>query len=1609
MTEINLFEKLSRTKQEHMKVLLLPEYKGVWITAIEKYPGEAHFINELLQNADDANATKVEFLLSKDGLIFKHNGIVRFTISDVDTAKDDRISGNYGHINSITGLGDSQKLREQKIGKFGIGFKAVFAYTSNPEIYDDKFKFRLDNYIVPISIKDDHAERKNGETLFYFPFNHPSKSQELAYIEVENKLKSLQNSIIFLNKIREISWRSESSYGSFKKLLHTSENISSLIDTKLEVYYVTSIIENKRIPETFRIFTKSVKGISDSFNHDISIAFKVNKDGSFDTKGNYGAFCFFPTQEVTNQKFLIHAPFLLTDNRQNLLPNQKWNEYLISQLVSLTKSAFLFFRDEDEKYKTEFLSKSLLSFLPYNYSSFIDRNSNSQIQFIPFYSGIKDLFKIEKFLPGRASKFYRKEKSFWATDRDLVELFSDEQLSHLLGIENAGFVFVDLGQKNAQQTNPTLHSYIRDLVEDVISPEKIIRMISDDFMENQTVDWILRFYDYLNDKPSYLAISKDFPVVLTEEGKAIIPYDKKRFHYKVYLPTTTSTDFKTVNPELYKSEIGKTFFKNLGLSVPDIKAVFLNSVLKNYDKDDFSIDDEELANHTKTLLEFYKALDNAEFKTYIERLSELNFFRGLKNHSENDYALYKSTDLYKKSEELLTYFDGFDEVVFIDDEFYKKFLNEDELIKLYDILELLKIKSCPEIIAIRSSTYYDDLESFNLSDYSDNYYKTLIDKKIEGFENLEKKVSLEKSLAAWHLMIKILQLNSQLSYSSYGLNGIFSYQKDGRHSVRKVSFTSSALKALRFNKWLYDKTEKLCSVDELKADDLHEMYESSSLAAQNLISLLNFKKSVNDPQLSEDQKDIYDLGKLIKQAGYSEEEVFEALELLREAKKPKPESKKTNVLTNDTDDFSDDIPQVAQKKKNVKKTITSISNELFDEISNKVASATQIVTQPPAVIQEELIDGDGEYFPPIDLEDEYNKRIEEVKREIEELAIVQQLKTEVVENEKYSYGWFKALMELENLKSAEANANGKEISISFLGASIEEERIMVLSKPNRLIPHSIEEIGDLVLKVFEDGKPHSVSIEVVNVKEYTVRAKVRRKSEIAKINFDKVNKVVLNIKNPIFLLEKLQSNLQNFDFNDDYSLKDNLTDRIKFIFGPPGTGKTTYLATDEIIPLMRSGGEYKILVLTPTNKSADVLVSKIIEKMGDDNSYLDWLLRFGPSGDPHITEILGEDYKNVDINDFGNAVVVSTIARYSYDFFQQTGTFQTEYLRDFPWDYIIIDEASMITLPNVVNVLYSQPQADFIIAGDPFQISPISQVPQWKEENIYTMVNLLSFSDPKTEPHDYEVVNRYIQYRSVPAIGELFSVFSYDGKLQHHRTQSDKKQLSIPGLDFKDLNVVTFPVRKNESIFSPNSLNGSKYHIYSALFAVEFVLKITDFIKESKKDFFRIGIICPYKAQADIIEKIVSQQFVSNEFAEILVGTIHGFQGDECDIILTIFNPPFKIDGSPEMFLNKQNILNVAISRAKDYLFILMPDETSPNVQNLKKVNQIANLCFVSGNKNYAAFKSQEIEKKLFGSHTYIFDNSFATSHQKVNVYSEAVKKYEIRCEDIAVDVQIRK
>ena len=140
--QIETFELLQKDRDENAKVLEKTSMRGVKRSVTEKYSEHAHFIYELLQNADDTRATNVRFFLDKNGLFFAHDGEIHFSISDHHTEDADKKAGKLGHINSITSIAHSAKS-ESQIGMFGVGFKAVFEYTTTPHVYDPPFIFKI--------------------------------------------------------------------------------------------------------------------------------------------------------------------------------------------------------------------------------------------------------------------------------------------------------------------------------------------------------------------------------------------------------------------------------------------------------------------------------------------------------------------------------------------------------------------------------------------------------------------------------------------------------------------------------------------------------------------------------------------------------------------------------------------------------------------------------------------------------------------------------------------------------------------------------------------------------------------------------------------------------------------------------------------------------------------------------------------------------------------------------------------------------------------------------------------------------------------------------------------------------------------------------------------------------------------------------------------------------------------------------------------------------------------------------------------------------------------------------------------------------------------------
>ncbi|RZK12776.1 MAG: DNA helicase [Flavobacterium sp.] len=1594
-------DQLRQVKQRDVEVLLKKSYRGIWETAIKKYSDSAHFVYELLQNADDAKATWVEFTLESDGLWFKHNGTVRFTISDPSTEDDDSEEGRLGHINAITSIGNTTKVDEQKIGKFGIGFKAVFAYSQTPRIYDDIFNFKLENYIVPTDIAPIGRRRKRGETLFHFPFNHKTKSEEEAFSEIEEKLETLFQPILFLSSLQNIVWVSEGKHGEYTKRILKSETFNSIKADLVEVACVEDGIPKK---EQIWLFSSAVIHKELKSNHRISVGFFVLDQKELETGFQYEAFCFFPTKEETKLGFIIQAPFLLTDSREGIKAGERWNVEIVQLVANLAADSIGLLKEIGCRENSFLINDSILDLIPYRESDFSEVSNKSRISFKPFFSSIQQKFRKEELLPGRAGRYFSATKAYWASDPELAEMFSDAQLSELMENADSGFVFVSKGQKQLNQANKPLESYISSIVADTLDPKKLLRRVTSNFIEAQSDDWLLKFYSYLGGRKSLWddkdKIALKRPIILNQDRKAIVPFDDDLVTPNIFIPTDRSTSYDTVYKPFIENEEALDFFKGLGLGKPDLKAEVFKTIIPQY-KSGFDYDDNEaLLSHFDSFLSYYELCPASSHLEFINKLRELDFVAARNRKQPDVLWLCQPEEVYFRNSKLESYFASSDDICFLDEEFYADFCMAARKESFYNFLTSLGVASTPRIKSLQLDVTTETKEQFALEsiEVSQTYRsQSITDKVMEGLDCAVRAITPDISIQIWDYLLSYVQGKSSASLDAI-FYGIFRYVPKWNSYQKSEYFNSTLCSILKNDRWLYNNDGNLAKAEELSKELINSMYNLDDTYSGLLMEFLGVENPDADLNLSEEQKKALNIGRKLLEQDVTQEELAEFFRMVAARKRA---ARNSETEEENEEELNDDRLQDTLNKlgKGIKKKRLEKSQLDADDLA-----------PTPVPESESLIDQDEYIQPSVDLQKKIDKLKEQTEAQIEDLTRIEKLNELVNSSEKYSFAWFKALLELEYLSSSEANSNGKELSIQFMKVEREPdtERTLVLKHPNRYIPHSIEDIGDMTIRLYQGEETKSVTVEVVSVKEYSLRAKLKKSVDVSEIDFAKVNRAVIDIKNPVFILDELRKAFNQLSLGDEYNLQHNLTDKIRFIFGPPGTGKTTYLGEKEIIPLMREKDKKKVLVLTPTNKAADVLTNRIIEKMGADESYYEWLLRFGSTADPTLESSSIVVDKNFDITRRPRNTTITTIARFAYDYFQPDGYGNRLHLKFLEWDYIVIDEASMVNLASIAYVLYQRPEAFFIIAGDPFQIQPISQIEQWKDSNIYEMVHLDRFLDPVTVPHQYEIKNLQRQYRSIPSIGEVFSNFTYNGILEHNRSEIEQKPLVVPGLNFKDINIIKFPVAKFESIFKPNTLNKSNYQIYSAIFSVEFVCKLAAQINENKDVKFRIGVICPYKAQATLVEKMLAQRFVETENVEVSVGTIHGFQGDECDIIIAIFNPPAAISRSPNMFLNKQNILNVSISRARDYLFILMPDDSTENVENLYRIKRIEKLIVKHAAFRHEVFQSERIEQVMFNNQSYVYENSFATSHQSVNVYSKPEKKYEVRCEESAIDVQIR-
>lgn len=255
-----------------------------------------------------------------------------------------------------------------------------------------------------------------------------------------------------------------------------------------------------------------------------------------------------------------------------------------------------------------------------------------------------------------------------------------------------------------------------------------------------------------------------------------------------------------------------------------------------------------------------------------------------------------------------------------------------------------------------------------------------------------------------------------------------------------------------------------------------------------------------------------------------------------------------------------------------------------------------------------------------------------------------------------------------------------------------------------------------------------------------------------------------------------------------------------------------------------------------------------------------------------------------------------------------------------PFDVLIIDEAGQAVEAEALiafNLAYSAQKA--LLVGDTRQL-PATTLAQTAKASHYEWSMIWRFIEEAKQPF----IRLSTQYRMRTAIGHFPAHRYYEGDLHPHESNTSRKRHAESLIPLDGLNLWV-------------NIHGKEQRYDESFYNEEEANAICQLITEIRKvdTISTIGIICFYRSQRLLVEKLLENESTRNANIRphnTAVSTVDGFQGDEKDIIILSLvraNQTGKIG-----FLEDFRRLNVAITRAKDALFICGNSQTFCQAEN---------------------------------------------------------------------------
>ncbi len=829
------FDELQQKRRKLAEQLKDPAAQGLWKSVVDKYSDNAHFVYELLQNSDDAKASVVRVYFDGDEIEFIHNGVVPFTISDPSKEVYAERS-SWGHINALTSIGASNKVEEQQIGKFGIGFKSVFKYVDTPHVEDDEFSFDIEDYIVPVLKERRSSRRKKGETSFILPLrNSFDKEKNTTLNVIKQKFDLLHFPLLFLPNLEEIKlFKDDEEYSSYSK-----EKINSQILDDVICYEFSLSEPNQKIVRC-RLFEKKISSEKD---------LKISCCYFFDENGNWlpekaleePLFCFFPTLQKLRFPYILNAPFRLTESRESLVKNDEWNERMADELGNLVVSA------------TEFIVKHV----PLN----IVLISSVHLMFPNVKEVCSHKNEFEKIHVEAIQKRLQTAKIFLSKDEKWVDV------NHLVVADSASFLFLlndELIHKKWSVTaNKTLLNLLYVVDDDrfnefqlflkdynlsvscVKGEDFVLHLMKED-VEGMSLESVEKLYSYLaniSKKNTEIAnCLKKKNIFFGEDG---VCYGAK----EVFFSSGVTGNYPIINSFFVENRNVMRFFERMGVSKPGALIEILQYVLPAYGKGEVSVNDEEKnAEHIRFIFHYVQSLSllDDDRRDFCDVLSNIRILRVKTIDGGVQYAAPKET--YHRTTDLVDFLFDCPSTCFFDNEWIVKNILPEERDDFYSFLSNIGVHfglNIKEVRRNKNSRYYYDLDLHPVSLRTmDDGAQEILDKDIEGAS--PEQWTERKSVAFFNLLNKSVQRLTTYLFN-VSLEGTYRYiQKGKRNYTEEVIYHTTAKSIIYHSPWLKSADGQWVSPEMVKqTSQLAPIYNLTAVDLLFMLGIQNVKIPTN--------------------------------------------------------------------------------------------------------------------------------------------------------------------------------------------------------------------------------------------------------------------------------------------------------------------------------------------------------------------------------------------------------------------------------------------------------------------------------------------------------------------------------------------------------------------------------------------------------------------------------------------------------------------------------------------------------------------------------------------------------------------------------------------